>query len=29
MSFSEKLFKEDDELIEIGGDPRVREGLSE
>lgn len=29
MSFSEKLFNEEDELIEIGGESRVREGLSE
>lgn len=29
MSLSEKLFTEEDEHIEIGGDPRAREGLSE
>lgn len=29
MYFSEKLFNEEDELIEIGGDSRAREGLSE
>jgi hypothetical protein len=29
MHFSEKLFNEEDELMEIGGDSRAREGLSE
>ena len=29
ISFSEKLLSEEDEAIDIGGDPRAREGLSE